>query len=354
MKVVPILHELDRRGISRLFVHTGQHYDIKMSANLLADLAAPDPDVVLEVGSASHAVQTARAMERFEPILLEHKPWWVVVVGDVNSTLACALVTAKLRSQLDCRIAHVEAGLRSNDWDMPEEVNRVLTDRLSDLLLTPLDEAALNLKHEGLGTIRTENVGNVMIDALLTVLPQARALDMPSKLNVLSQKYVLATLHRPSNVDEPERFALLLEALAQLARKLPVVFPMHPRTRLRAEAGPLMRLLKHLTVTEPLGYKEMVGLMDGAAATVTDSGGVQQETTVLGVPCLTIRAQTEWPVTVTHGTNRLVSWPPTVDGIVRDANDAILRGRVPLGSVAPSRWDGRSASRIVAALLREQ
>ena len=353
MKVVPILHELDRRGISRLFVHTGQHYDVKMSEALLADLKAPAPDVLLEVGSASHAVQTARVMERFEPVLLEHRPGWVVVVGDVNSTLACALVASKLREEIGCRIAHVEAGLRSHDWRMPEEVNRVLTDRLSDLLLTPSEDVGPTLEREGLTAIRAELVGNVMIDSLLAVLPRARELCTPERLRVKAGTYVLATLHRPSNVDEPARLELLLRALALIAKSHTVVFPMHPRTRQRAEAAGLESLLECLVVTEPLGYAEMVGMMDGAIAVVTDSGGLQEETTVLGVPCVTVREQTERPITVLQGTNRMVQWPPTIDGIVGDLRAAIYSGRLAVGSRSPSGWDGHAAERIVSALLRE-
>ncbi len=352
MKVVPILHELDRRGIPRLFVHTGQHYDVKMSEALLADLDAPTPDVLLEVGSASHAVQTARVMERFEPVLLEHRPSWVVVVGDVNSTLACALVASKLRQELGCRIAHVEAGLRSNDWGMPEEVNRVLTDRLSDLLLTPSEDVGDNIAREGLTDIRADFVGNVMIDSLLGVLPRARSLDVHARLRVAKGNYVLATLHRPSNVDEPARLELLLTALATIAATHPVVFPMHPRTRSRAEGAGLEDLLAKLVVTEPLGYAEMVAMMDGALAAVTDSGGLQEETTVLGVPCVTVRAQTERPITVTQGTNRMVAWPPTVEGIVADLRAALAEPRQAVGAKAPNGWDGRAAERIVNALQR--
>ena len=306
--------------------------------------------MLLDVGSATHAVQTARVMERFEPVLMRHKPAWVVVVGDVNSTLACALVAAKVRHSIDCRIAHVEAGLRSYDWSMPEEVNRVLTDRLSDLLLTPVEEAAANLAAEGLSGIRTEFVGNIMIDALLATLPRARALDMPARLGVGAGAYVLVTLHRPSNVDEPERLSVLLEALADLSALYPVVFPMHPRTRARVQGGRLEPLLRRFTMTEPLGYAEMVGVLDSAAAAVTDSGGVQQESTVLGVPCVTVRAQTEWPSTVHQGTNRLAAWPPTAASVVNDAQAAIARGRVPVGTTAPPNWDGRAASRIVSAM----
>jgi len=353
MKVVPILHELDRRGVPRLFVHTGQHYDIKMSAQLLADLDAPAPDVLLDVGSGTHAVQTARVMERFEPVLMQHLPSWVVVVGDVNSTLACALVAAKLRHSIDCRIAHVEAGLRSFDWAMPEEVNRVLTDRLSDLLLTPVEEAGANLEREGLCDVRTEFVGNIMIDALFQMLPRARDLGMPGKLDVIRGRYVLVTLHRPSNVDDPGQLSLLLEALADLSRQYPVVFPMHPRTRTRVQGHPSERFLPELIVTEPLGYAEMVSMLECAAAVVTDSGGVQQESTVLGVPCVTARAQTEWPSTVSSGTNRLATWPPTAASLAQDTLAAIGRGRLPVGAVSPPGWDGRSASRIVTAMCGE-
>jgi UDP-N-acetylglucosamine 2-epimerase (non-hydrolysing) len=350
MKVVPILHELDRRRLPRLFVHTGQHYDVNMSAQLLADLDAPPPDVLLEVGSATHAVQTARIMERFEPVLMRYRPSWVVVVGDVNSTLACALVAAKIRHDIDCRVAHVEAGLRSHDWSMPEEVNRVLTDRLSDLLLTPVEEAAGNLANEGLSSVPTAFVGNIMIDALLATLPRARALAIPSRLGVEPGRYVLVTLHRPSNVDDPARLSVLIEALAELSARHPVVFPMHPRTRARVQSGALEQRLRSLSVVEPMGYAEMIGMLDSAAATVTDSGGVQQESTVLGVPCVTLRAQTEWPSTIDRGTNRLATWPPTVSSVVGDAQAAIERGRVPLGTMTPAGWDGRAASRIVDAM----
>jgi UDP-N-acetylglucosamine 2-epimerase (non-hydrolysing) len=353
MKVVPILHELERQSVPRVFVHTGQHYDVQMSAALLADLDSPMPDVLLDVGSASHAVQTARVLERFEPVLLQHRPAWVVVVGDVNSTLACALVAAKLRSQLGCRIAHVESGLRSHDWSMPEEVNRVLTDRLSDLLLTPVESAADALRTEGLGQVPTEFVGNVMIDALYGVLARARALEMPGALGVRRGAYVLVTLHRPSNVDDPERLSLLLAALERVSQDVPVVFPMHPRTRARVQGGEHARLLERLIVREPFGYAEMIGALDGAAAVLTDSGGVQQESTVLGVPCLTVRAQTEWPSTISIGTNRLATWPLSASGIADDLRAAMRRGRVPEGAAAPPGWDGRSAARIVGALCAD-
>jgi len=349
MKVVPILHELDRRGRARCFVHTGQHYDVRMSSALLADLGAPPPDVMLEVGSATHAVQTARVMERFEPVLRDVRPAWVVVVGDVNSTLACALVVSKLREELGVRLAHVEAGLRSHDWAMPEEVNRVVTDRLSDLLLTPSTDVGPNLAREGLAGIRTTFVGNVMIDSLLAVLPRARSLDVLSRLGV-RPGHVLATLHRPSNVDDPARLRILLEALARVAEGRQVVLPVHPRTRARVGDAGLAPLLERLVVTDPVGYAEVVALQDSAAAVVTDSGGLQEETTVLGVPCLTLREQTERPITVTHGTNTMLPWPPTVDGIVQGVAAAVATPRQAVGARAPEGWDGRAASRIVDAL----
>jgi UDP-N-acetylglucosamine 2-epimerase (non-hydrolysing) len=353
IKVAPILRELDRRGISRLFVHTGQHYDVKMSEALLADLEAPKPDVLLEVGSASHAIQTARVMERFEPVLLQHRPSWVVVVGDVNSTLACALVTAKLRPELGCRLAHVEAGLRSNDWAMPEEVNRVLTDRLSDLLLTPSEDVVRNIEREGLADTCVTFVGNVMIDSLLSTLPAAQRLDMPSKLGLTGRAFALATLHRPSNVDDFARLAVILEALHRIAREMPVVFPIHPRTRARIRDASLEALLEGVVVTEPLGYVEMLSMLNGASVAVTDSGGIQEETTVLGVPCVTVRASTERPVTVIQGTNAMIPWPPSVSGIQDTVMRSLARGRFALGTLAPTGWDGRTANRIVDALCTE-
>lgn len=351
MKVTPILHELDRRGVPRRFVHTGQHYDVRMSATLLSDLGAPEPDDLLDVGSGTHAVQTARVMERIEPVLRAHRPSWVVVVGDVNSTLACALVAVKLRDELGCRVAHVEAGLRSGDWSMPEEINRVVTDRLSDLLLSPSRDVGPNLEREGLLDIPHVFVGNVMIDALLAQLPAARSLALPTRLALPVRGFVLATLHRPSNVDDPTRLPLLLEALREVARTTPVLFPIHPRTRDRVAALGLSRLLEGLTVVQPLGYREMVSALDGARACVTDSGGVQEESTVLGLPCLTVRAQTERPITVEEGTNRLASWPPSVESVVREVEDALARERLDVGARTPEGWDGKAASRIVDALV---
>ncbi|HEU4559531.1 MAG TPA: UDP-N-acetylglucosamine 2-epimerase (non-hydrolyzing) [Longimicrobium sp.] len=351
MKVAPVLAVLARAGHEAVLVHTGQHYDAAMSDAFFADLGLPEPGFHLEVGSASHAVQTARVMEAFEPVLCEVHPDWVVVVGDVNSTLACALVAAKLQPALGCRVAHVEAGLRSGDWRMPEEVNRVLTDRLSHLLLTPSHDALPNLLAEGIDPARVVFVGNVMIDSLLAQLPAARALDLPGRMGVARGGYAVATLHRPSNVDDPAALAAVLGALGRVAAEMPVVFPVHPRTRARAEAFGMRETMDALRLTDPLGYREMVSLVDGAAVVLTDSGGLQEETTALGIPCVTLREQTERPVTLTEGTNRLAPWPLTAGGVHQAFREALAAGRRPAGG-GPEGWDGRAGERIVAALER--
>jgi UDP-N-acetylglucosamine 2-epimerase (non-hydrolysing) len=352
IKVAPIIHELQRRSFDFSLVHTGQHYDAAMSDAFFSDLAIPAPDFHLGVGSGSHAVQTARIMEAFEPVLLETEPDWLLVVGDVNSTIACALVTSKLKEQTGCRIAHVEAGLRSDDWRMPEEVNRVLTDRLSDLLLTHSPEALGNLVGEGIPAERVRFVGNVMIDSLFAQLPRARASDLQDRLGVGRGGYAAATLHRPSNVDDPAALRAVLEALIEVNRTLPVVLPVHPRTRARANEAGLEDMLEELRVIDPVGYLDMLCLTDGAAVVLTDSGGLQEETTALGVPCVTLREQTERPVTVTIGTNRLAPWPLTVEGVVRAVDDALAHGRSAPGLRCPPGWDGRASLRIVSALER--
>lgn len=350
MKVAPVLAALRAAGDEGLLVHTGQHYDREMSDSFFADLGLPQPDFHLGVGSGSHAQQTARVMEAVEPVLLQTRPDWVVVVGDVNSTLACALVAAKLQPTIGCRVAHVEAGLRSRDWRMPEEINRVLTDRLSDLLLTPSHDALDNLVAEGIPAERVAFVGNVMIDTLLAHLPAARDRAMPARLGVAPGGYALVTLHRPSNVDEPEALAAVLDGLTAVAQELPVVLPLHPRTKASAERFGLRAKLDALHVLDPLGYTAMLSLTDAAAVVLTDSGGLQEETTALGVPCVTLREQTERPITITHGTNRLAPWPLTPAGIVHAFHEARAMERRPPGVGAPDGWDGKAAERIVARL----
>jgi UDP-N-acetylglucosamine 2-epimerase (non-hydrolysing) len=350
MKVAPVLRALESAGQQRVLVHTGQHYDARMSDAFFQDLGIPDPDHHLGVGSGSHAVQTARVMEAFEPVLEAERPDWVVVVGDVNSTLACALVASKRTEELGCRIAHVEAGLRSGDWRMPEEVNRVLTDRLSHLLLTPSRDAHPNLAAEGIDGDRVVFVGNVMIDTLFAQLDAAGELDLAARHGLPRGGYVVTTLHRPSNVDDRDALGAVLRALATVAEVMPVVLPIHPRTRARAAEFGLDDLLGRLRVVEPLGYTEMLSLTDGAAVVLTDSGGLQEETTALGVPCVTLREQTERPITISEGTNRLAPWPLTAEGVFQAFEQARADGRRDRGAHAPEGWDGRAAERIVRAL----
>lgn len=350
MKVAPILRALAARGDEAVLVHTGQHYDAKMSDAFFRDLGLPEPDFHLGVGSGSHAQQTARVMEAFEPVLLESKPEWLVVVGDVNSTMAAALVASKVKGDTGSRVCHVEAGLRSHDWRMPEEINRVITDRLSDLLLTPSHDAHQNLADEGISEDRIVFVGNVMIDTLYQQLEPARRLGMPGKIGVNENEYVLSTLHRPSNVDDPEALRAVLEALAMVSERIPVVLPVHPRTRNNAARFGLGSLLAKLTVIEPLGYTEMLSLSASAAVVLTDSGGLQEETTVLGVPCVTLRESTERPATIEFGTNTLAPWPLTAAGVLESFKMAADRGRRSVGELAPAGWDGHAADRIVNAL----
>lgn len=350
MKIAPVERALAKAALRTIIVHTGQHYDDRMSASFFRDLDIREPDYHLGVGSGSHAVQTARVMEKFEPVLLETRPDWVLVPGDVNSTLACALVAVKLKPQIGVRLAHLEAGLRSGNWSMPEEVNRVLTDRCADLLLLPSRDAAVNLEREGIHPCRAVFVGNVMIDTLLAHLPLARERAVACRMGLTAGEYVLATLHRPSNVDEPAALRVCLEALAAIAQDRQVLLPLHPRTAKQIGAFGLDELLDRLVVTEPLGYVDMLSLTDGAAMVITDSGGIQEETTVLGVPCVTLREQTERPVTVTEGTNRLAPWPLTVEGIRQSYEDAVRDRRVGVGDRSPEGWDGYAAQRVVAAL----
>ncbi|HEX8503184.1 MAG TPA: UDP-N-acetylglucosamine 2-epimerase (non-hydrolyzing) [Pyrinomonadaceae bacterium] len=350
MKVAPVVEAMRGRAaeFAPLVVHTGQHYDARMSDDFFRDLGLPSPDVHLGVGSGSHAQQTAAVMLRFEPVVLRERPDWVLVVGDVNSTLACALVCSKL----GVPVAHVEAGLRSRDRAMPEEVNRVLTDQLSELLLTPSEDADRNLLGEGIPAERIRLVGNVMIDSLLKHLAAAEASDARERLAVGGRDYAVVTLHRPSNVDDPAVLRRILRALARISRSLPVVFPAHPRTRKNIlefglDAGGGAR--GGLRLTEPLGYLDFLRLYSGARLVLTDSGGIQEETTALGIPCLTLRENTERPVTVELGTNRVVGTDE--ERIVAEA-EAALRGAAGGGPPrVPPLWDGRAAGRVLDALL---
>ena len=354
MKMAPILRALagHQPPLPALLVHTGQHYDASMSDKLFADLRLPRPDINLEVGSGTHAVQTAEVMKRFEPAVDEHKPACVLVVGDVNSTLACTLVAVKKAVP----VVHVEAGLRSYDRKMPEEINRVLTDQVADRLYTTERSALANLLREGVDEARVCFAGNVMIDSLLS----NRAMARPAA-GTLSEHgfdaavlrhprgFGVVTLHRPSNVDDAATLGLLLGVLAEVAAQLPLVFALHPRTRNNIERFGLQHLLNpaRMIMLPPQGYLEMLGLMAGATLVLTDSGGLQEETTALGVPCLTMRENTERPITVHEGTNTMVGRDVQA---IRDGVAQILAGRGKRGRV-PENWDGRAAERIAADLF---
>jgi UDP-N-acetylglucosamine 2-epimerase (non-hydrolysing) len=337
------------RTIENVIVHTGQHYDELLSERIFRDLELPAPDICLHLGSASHAVQTAEIMRAFEPIVIDQAPDWVVVVGDVNSTLACALVAAKVGA----RVAHVEAGLRSFDRTMPEEINRDLTDRLSDLLFVSEPAGVDNLHHEGIDDSRIHFVGSVAIDTMLHHRERARQSCVLADLGVGAGEYVVATIHRQSNVDDPAVLRSIVEALRELARDCPVVLPAHPRTRRRLEEGGLMGQADGpgLRVIQPLGYLDFLELLANARASVTDSGGVQEETTMLGVPCLTVRRSTERPITVAQGTNRLVA--PERRAILAAWNDEISRPRRPGVLEPPPLWDGHAAERVVKVLAAQ-
>jgi UDP-N-acetylglucosamine 2-epimerase (non-hydrolysing) len=345
MKVAPVIRALDARGAMSILVHTGQHYDDAMSAAFFTDLGLPEPDVHLEVGSGSHAAQTARIMERIEPVLLEHRPDLTAVVGDVNSTIAAALVCAKL----GLPVAHVEAGLRSFDRTMPEEVNRVLTDQVSDLLFITSPEAEDNLIAEGVARSKIHFVGNPMIDSLESHRERARSSTALHTLGVTPGGYGLVTLHRPSNVDDPQIFRGILDALLDVAGQVPLVFPAHPRTvKMIGEFGLGSAVSgSGLTVVEPLGYLDFLHLMANARIVLTDSGGIQEETTILGVPCMTLRWNTERPITVELGTNRLVGTDP--EAIRREAR-SVLAAPMPSGA-RPPLWDGKAGDRIADIIV---
>jgi UDP-N-acetylglucosamine 2-epimerase (non-hydrolysing) len=348
MKVAPIVEAMKRREreFAPLVVHTGQHYDAAMSDSFFRDLELPPPDVYLGVGSASHAAQTAAVMERFEPVVIREKPDWVIVVGDVNSTLACALVCAKL----GIKVAHVEAGLRSRDRTMPEEINRLLTDQLADLLFTPSADAGENLRAEGIPAERIRFVGNVMIDSLLKHLPRAQESTVRQDLQL--NEYAVLTLHRPSNVDDPGTLERILGAIEKIGNRIPVIFPVHPRTKKMIIDLPLAERLLNaangLSLINPLGYLDFLSLYSGARLVLTDSGGIQEETSVLGIPCLTLRENTERPITVEMGTNKIVGTDP---GKIIEAAFAALDETIKPHPVSIPLWDGHAAERILDALI---
>lgn len=344
MKVAPVHAAFRRRaGVRQSLVHTGQHYDANLSDIFFEQLRIPRPDVSLEVGSGSHAVQTAEVMIRFEKTILERKPDMVLVYGDVNSTVAATLVCAKLGTKL----AHVEAGLRSFDRTMPEEINRLVTDQLADLLLIPSEEAEGNLLREGVAREKIHFVGNVMIDTLRTLLPQSRMPEVPG----LGDKFALVTLHRPSNVDEPETLRRILATLTTISEDLQIVFPVHPRTKARIESlGYHFENSDRFFPIPPTGYLECLALQQRATVVITDSGGLQEETTALGIPCLTVRENTERPITVTHGTNTLVGTDMTM--LLREVNK-ILAGQGKGGRIPPL-WDGCASERIADIVLNVQ
>ncbi|MFE1883356.1 non-hydrolyzing UDP-N-acetylglucosamine 2-epimerase [Streptomyces diastatochromogenes] len=339
MKIKPVMDALERRGAEVILVHTGQHYDPAMNDVFFADLGIRPPDRFLGVGSGTHAEQTGRVMTAFEPLLGEVSPDIVVVVGDINSTLACALVTAKAGPLL----AHVEAGLRSRDWSMPEEVNRVATDRVSDYLLAPSPDAVVNLRAEGYRDDQIHLVGNVMIDTLLTNLERARTSDVLGRYGLSRGEFGLVTLHRPANVDDPEVLAGLLKALGEIADRCPLLLPVHPRAAGRlADIG----VPGGVRLVPPAGYLDFIALQDAARLVLTDSGGVQEETTALGVPCVTLRDNTERPITVEQGTNVLAGRDPAriVSTVHRVLDD-------PPAPRRPDLWDGRASDRIAEVLL---
>jgi UDP-N-acetylglucosamine 2-epimerase (non-hydrolysing) len=344
MKIAPLYHALRREQWCRTaVVHTGQHYDPNMSGAFFSDLGLPDPDFHLEVGSGTHAEQTARVMIEYERVCLKQRPDWIIVVGDVNSTAAAALVGAKLCIP----VVHLEAGLRSGDRSMPEEINRLVTDAIADVLWTPSRDADENLRREGVPAAKIDFIGNIMIDSYELQRAQIDADGTRARLGLEQQDYGVVTLHRPSNVDARETLEPLMQQLVAVSRRLPVVFSVHPRTRKSLVQYRLLESLSEvpgLRLTEPLGYVEFMNLVSGARVAITDSGGVQEETTYLGIPCLTLRENTERPITVSEGTNRLTR----TSLLLAHVQEALLQ---PRGAARPpERWDGRAAMRAVESL----
>jgi UDP-N-acetylglucosamine 2-epimerase (non-hydrolysing) len=349
IKAAPICAEMRRRPdeFDAKIVHTGQHYDAAMSESFFKDLGLPKPEFHLDVGSASHAEQMAKIMLAFEPVVIAEKPDWVIVVGDVNSTVACALVASKL----DVKVAHVEAGLRSFDRTMPEEINRIVTDSISDLLFTTEGSANENLRREGVPAEKVKFVGNVMIDSLVQHLEKANSSRILAELGLAPEGYSVLTLHRPSNVDRRKSLEPLVAALVEISKKLPIVFPVHPRTRAKIDEFGLHSSMSDsdLQLIDPLGYLDFLALYSQAKFVMTDSGGLQEETTYLGIPCLTIRDNTERPVTIEIGTNQLIAADPTN---LKIAAFELLNSSPRKETSTPPLWDGKAAARICDELGR--
>ena len=345
MKVAPLWHALAAApDFEPVLIHTGQHYDANMSDAIFADLGLPQPDHHLGIGSGTHAEQTGRVMIAYEALAMEHRPDWLVVVGDVNSTAACAMAAAKLHVP----VIHLEAGLRSRDRFMPEEINRLVTDVIADVLWTPSPDADANLLVEGVPPDRITRVGNIMLDSFELVRPAIEEARAGAEHGLESGRYGVVTLHRPSNVDDPAKLDVLVNALISVQRRLPLVFPVHPRTRQRLGAAGLDRILEKsgAKLIEPASYVRFMSLVAGAAAVITDSGGVQEETTYLGIPCLTLRENTERPITISEGTNRLV----TAERLEREVLKALSRPACDIRR--PDLWDGTTAERCLADLRR--
>ena len=350
MKIAPIIRAFEENGnFETLLVHTGQHYDENMSKLFFEELNIPKPDINLEVGSSSHALQTAEIMKRFEPVVLEFKPDYVLVVGDVNSTIACGLVAVKL----GVKLIHVEAGLRSFDRTMPEEINRLLTDSISDLLFVTEHSGIDNLRNEGIGEEKIHFVGNVMIDTLMANMQKAQKSDVLNQMGLSGENFGVITLHRPSNVDDIKNLEQIIAAFEEIQKELKLIFPIHPRTRKNINGtglGKRIEAMGNLLLIDPVGYLDFLCLMSNAYLVITDSGGIQEETTILGVPCMTLRENTERPVTITEGTNRLVH--VTTDDILSSYYE-ISNVHNSIKHCIPKLWDGKAAKRI-AQIIAEK
>ena len=350
MKIAPIMRAFNENGnFETLLIHTGQHYDENMSKLFFDELNIPKPDINLEIGSGSHAVQTAEIMKRFEPVVLDFKPDYVLVVGDVNSTIACGLVAVKL----GVKLIHVEAGLRSFDREMPEEINRVLTDSISDLLFVTEQSGVDNLTNEGVSSDRVHFVGNVMIDTMIANRQKAQASDVLSRIGLSKGGYAVITLHRPSNVDDMEKFEEIIAAFEHIEKDIKLIFPIHPRTRNNISKNGLdkrVKAMKNLLLIEPVGYLDFLCLMSNAKLVMTDSGGIQEETTILGVPCMTLRENTERPVTITEGTNRLVHI--TTNDILKHYKEINNNTQLTGNTKTPNLWDGNAAKRISEIVIK--